>query len=186
MSLASRCFSGQLRILLGGWVGFFFPVETSSAACRRAGNSAEWLEQGSYPAVWLQAGALLSFCAPSVLLWRWWFFWHRQTRLCQMPRAHCTCSRVVDPERVAGLGLGPSSELGAICSWRLDLWPRWAASTAEMRIWHMAGLQDCSLFTALSACKYRSRVGLSVVQLGGCVLFRTVNITQLCLHNAIM
>lgn len=114
------------------------------------------------------------------------FFWHRQTRLCQMPRAHCTCSRVVDPERVAGLGLGPSSELGAIYSWRLDLWPRWAASTAEMRIWHMAGLQDCSLFTALSACKYRSRVGLSVVQLGGCVLFRTVNITQLCLHNAIM
>lgn len=89
-----QMFQWAAKNFVGGVGGFFFPVETSSAVCRRAGNSAEWLEQGSYPAVWLQAGALLSFCAPPVPLW-WWFFWHRQTRLCQMPRAHRTCSRVV-------------------------------------------------------------------------------------------
>lgn len=33
-----------------GVVGVF-PVETSSAACRRAGNAAEWLEQELRPVV---------------------------------------------------------------------------------------------------------------------------------------
>jgi len=102
MSLASRCFSGQLRIL-GRWEGRggkrVFPVEISSIFCRRAGNSAQGLEQGLYPVMWSQAGAWLSLCTPPMQ--PCWgvdgFAWHHQSRLWQMPGARRTCSRVVVP-----------------------------------------------------------------------------------------
>lgn len=55
----------------GRWGRGVFPVDISSAVCRRAGNSAQWLERGLYPVVLSQAGALLSFCAPPVLPC-WW------------------------------------------------------------------------------------------------------------------
>lgn len=113
--------------------------------------------------VWLQAGALLSFCAPPVPPLPMVGFFGTTKAAC------VSCHGLAAPaagwgsqERVAGLGLGTCGKLGAEVGFAL--WPRRAASTAEMGVRHGAALQDCSLFTALPACRCRSRVGQSVLR----------------------
>lgn len=136
VSLASRCFSGQLRILGGGSV---FAVETSSTVCWRAGNCAKELSKGCMQ--WLGWGWCLPFISYSHLAGGWdvWL---------TVPAARWS------PERTS-----PRGRLRAICSWRVDLLHGcWDGAR------HSTGLQG-SLFTALPASTGRGWVGLGVLQL---------------------
>lgn len=83
MSLASRCFSGQLRIflVLGGWC---FCCGNLRHHLQKGGKLCQGAEQGSYPAVWSRLVPAFHSALPPC----WWVGF----------LAHCTCSRVVTQE----------------------------------------------------------------------------------------
>lgn len=117
----------------------------------------EWLEEGLRPVVWLQAGATFAgggFFGP--------------TKAACVRRSGLTAPAAGRSSREGSRTQSGSMVQAGSClllEVGFALRPWWVASRAETGVRLSAGLQDCSLFTALPAGKCRSRVGLSVLQL---------------------